>query len=84
MRLQLNQLEQLASKKKSIIVKIKLLKPISAIDYTKAYITHNGGTSLATIDENNNFVDLGTFVDDEEMPFRTFMGQPLARMERFI
>jgi hypothetical protein len=36
---------------------------MSAIDYTKAYITHNDGTSLATIDENNNFVDLGTFVD---------------------
>ena len=36
---------------------------MSAIDYTKAYITHNNGTSLATIDENNNFVDLGTFVD---------------------
>ena len=32
------------------------------IDYTKAYITHDAGKSLATIDENNNFVDLGTFV----------------------
>ena len=38
---------------------------MSAIDYTKAYITHNDGTSLATIDENNNFVDLGAFVDSE-------------------
>ena len=38
---------------------------MSAIDYTKAYITHNGGTSLATIDENNNFVDLGAFVDGD-------------------
>ena len=38
---------------------------MSAIDYDKAYITHNDGTSLATIDENNNFVDLGTFVDSE-------------------
>ena len=36
---------------------------MSAIDYTKAYITHNDGKSLATIDENNNFVDLGTFID---------------------
>ena len=38
---------------------------MSSIDYTKAYITHNNGKSLATIDENNNFVDLGTFVDGE-------------------
>ena len=27
-----------------------------------------------TIDANNNCVDLGTFVDSEETPFRTFMG----------
>ena len=38
---------------------------MSAIDYTKAYITNNNGTSLATIDENNNFEDLGTFVDGD-------------------
>ena len=38
---------------------------MSAIDYTKAYITHNNGTSLGTIDENNNFEDLGTFVDGD-------------------
>ena len=38
---------------------------MSSIDYSKAYITHNNGKSLATIDENNNFVDLGTFVDGE-------------------
>ena len=36
---------------------------MSAIDYTKAYITHNNGTSLGTIDQNNNIEDLGTFVD---------------------
>ena len=38
---------------------------MSAIDYTKAYITHNDGKSLGTIDENNNFEDLGTFVDGD-------------------
>ena len=38
---------------------------MTAIDYTKAYITHNNGTSLGTIDENNNFEDLGTFVDGD-------------------
>ena len=37
---------------------------MSAIDYTKAYITHDNGKRLATIDENNTFVDLGAFVDD--------------------
>ena len=36
---------------------------MSAIDYTKAYITHDDGKRLATIDENNTFVDLGAFVD---------------------
>ena len=36
---------------------------MSAIDYTKAYITNNDGKSLATIDESNTFVDLGIFVD---------------------
>ena len=36
---------------------------MSAIDYTKAYITNNNGTSLATIDGSNNFEDLGIFVD---------------------
>ena len=35
---------------------------MSAIDYTKAYITHDDGKRLATID-NNTFVDLGAFVD---------------------
>ena len=38
---------------------------MSAIDYTKAYITNNNGNGLATIDENNNFEDLGTFVDGD-------------------
>ncbi|MDC3010864.1 VCBS domain-containing protein [Synechococcus sp. AH-736-G21] len=38
---------------------------MSAIDYTKAYITHNDGTSLGTIDENNTFENLGTFVDGD-------------------
>ena len=47
---------------------------MSAIDYTKAYITHNDGKSLATIDENNNFVDLGTLSTAEETHFRKFMG----------
>ena len=37
---------------------------MSAIDYTKAYITHDNGKRLATIDENNTFIDLGAFVDD--------------------
>ena len=36
-----------------------------AIDYTKAYITHDDGKSLGTIDENNTFEDLGTFVDGD-------------------
>ena len=36
---------------------------MSVIDYTKAYITHDDGKRLATIDENNTFVDLGAFVD---------------------
>ena len=35
------------------------------IDYTKAYITNNDGTSLATIDNNNDFEDLGIFVDTD-------------------
>ena len=38
---------------------------MSAIDYSKAYITHNNGTSLATIDSGNSFEDLGAFVDSE-------------------
>ncbi len=47
---------------------------MSAIDYTKAYITHNDGTSLATIDENDNFVDLGTFVDSRGTPLSKVYG----------
>ena len=42
--------------------------------YAKAYITHNNGKSLATIDENNNFVDLGYLSTAKATPLIKFMG----------
>ena len=53
------------------------------IDYTKAYITHNNGTSLGTIDEDNNFEDLGTFVDSEGNALTKVYGH-FGKMERLF
>ena len=54
---------------------------MSAIDYTKAYITHNDGTSLGTIDENNTFENLGTFVDGDGNALTKVYGLAFGRME---
>ena len=66
------------------IIEANYIKSMSTIDYAKAYITHNDGKSLATIDENNNFVDLGTFVDGEGNALDKVYGLALARIEKFI
>ena len=54
---------------------------MAEISYNKTYLTNNNGTSLATIDENNNFVDLGIFVDANGIALSKVYGLALGKDE---